>query len=110
MLADKDRIFTNLYGLHDWGLEGAKKRGAWRDTKSFIDKGGIIFNVTQCHGGSVEMGVYETSREMLEAGVISGKDITSEAAITKLMHLLGVCGSREEVVRNLSRSLAGEIS
>jgi NADH-quinone oxidoreductase subunit F len=39
MLADKDRIFTNLYGLHDWGLEGAKKRGAWLDTKSFIDKG-----------------------------------------------------------------------
>ncbi len=39
MLADKDRIFTNLYGLHDWGLEGAKKRGCWLDTKSFIDKG-----------------------------------------------------------------------
>src|SRR5450631_505245 len=39
MLADKDRIFTNLYGLHDWGLEGAKQRGCWVDTKSFIDKG-----------------------------------------------------------------------
>src|SRR5688572_11472754 len=39
MLADKDRIFTNLYGLQDWGLEGAKKRGCWFDTKSFIDKG-----------------------------------------------------------------------
>ena len=39
MLSDKDRIFTNLYGLHDWGLEGAKLRGAWLDTKSFIDKG-----------------------------------------------------------------------
>jgi NADH-quinone oxidoreductase subunit F len=39
MLADKDRIFTNLYGLHDWGLEGAKRRGCWLDTKSFIDKG-----------------------------------------------------------------------
>ena len=39
MLADKDRIFTNLYGLHDWGLEGAKKRGCWADMKSFIDKG-----------------------------------------------------------------------
>ena len=39
MLADKDRIFTNLYGLHDWGLAGAKQRGAWLDTKSFIDKG-----------------------------------------------------------------------
>src|SRR5476649_1100576 len=39
MLGDKDRIFTNLYGLHDWGLEGAKQRGCWLDTKSFIDKG-----------------------------------------------------------------------
>jgi NADH-quinone oxidoreductase subunit F len=39
MLADKDRIFTNLYGLHDWGLDGAKKRGCWLDTKPFIDKG-----------------------------------------------------------------------
>ena len=39
MLADKDRIFTNLYGLHDWGLEGAMARGAWDGTKAFIDKG-----------------------------------------------------------------------
>ena len=39
MLADKDRIFTNLYGLHDRGLEGARKRGCWGDIKSFIEKG-----------------------------------------------------------------------
>jgi NADH-quinone oxidoreductase subunit F len=39
MLADKDRIFTNLYGLHDWGLDGARKRGCWADVKSFIGKG-----------------------------------------------------------------------
>ena len=39
MLADKDRIFTNLYGQHDWGLEGALKRGQWDGTKGFIDKG-----------------------------------------------------------------------
>ncbi|HEY7765078.1 MAG TPA: NADH-quinone oxidoreductase subunit NuoF, partial [Aestuariivirgaceae bacterium] len=39
MLSDKDRIFTNLYGLHDPGLAGATKRGCWVDTKSFIDKG-----------------------------------------------------------------------
>jgi NADH-quinone oxidoreductase subunit F len=39
MLADKDRIFRNLYGLHDWGLEGARARGAWSETKAIIDKG-----------------------------------------------------------------------
>jgi NADH-quinone oxidoreductase subunit F len=39
MLPDKDRIFTNLYGIHDPGLDAAKRRGCWIDTKTFIDKG-----------------------------------------------------------------------
>ena len=39
MLADKDRIFRNLYGVHDWGLKGAMQRGAWDNTKGLIDKG-----------------------------------------------------------------------
>ncbi|MDD7908509.1 MULTISPECIES: NADH-quinone oxidoreductase subunit NuoF [Pseudovibrio] len=39
MLQDQDRIFTNLYGLHDWGLEGAKKRGSWSGTKDILTKG-----------------------------------------------------------------------
>src|ERR1700752_946313 len=39
MLDDKDRIFKNLYGLHDWGLEGARRRGAWDGTKAILDKG-----------------------------------------------------------------------
>ena len=39
MLADKDRIFTNLYGRHDWTLAGARERGAWVGTKEFIDSG-----------------------------------------------------------------------
>ncbi len=80
------------------------------DLKDFIAGGGIIFNVTQCHGGSVEMGLYETSREMLSAGVISGKDITSEASVTKLMHLLGKCETSNEVTICLSKPLAGEMS
>ena len=80
------------------------------DLKQFIKKGGIIYNVTQCHGGSVEMGLYETSREMLAAGVVSGKDITSEASVTKLMHLIGTCTSNKEVVEYLGKSMAGEIS
>ncbi len=39
MLADKDRIFRNLYGQHDWGLEGARARGAWDGTKGILEKG-----------------------------------------------------------------------
>src|SRR3978361_75212 len=44
MLADKDRIFTNLYGRHDWGLQGARSRGSWDGTKAILEKGrdGII--------------------------------------------------------------------
>ena len=39
MLQDKDRIFTNLYGQHDWGLKGARARGDWDGTKEILAKG-----------------------------------------------------------------------
>jgi L-asparaginase len=80
------------------------------ELKGFLDKGGIILNITQCHGGSVEMGLYETSREMLKAGVLSGRDITSEASVTKIMHLLGTLTDREKIVASVNRPLAGEMT
>lgn len=77
--------------------------------KEALEKGLIILNVTQCLAGSVEMWRYETGVHLLELGVVSGHDMTTETAITKLMYLLANASSIEEVKNNLNKSLQGEI-
>lgn len=72
--------------------------------------GGLhIVNVTQCSIGSVSMGHYETSSTMKKLGIISGKDITTEAAITKLMYLLGQNIPQEDFKKVFETSLRGEM-
>ena len=69
-----------------------------------------IVNVTQCTGGSVMMGHYETSTQLKSIGVIGAKDMTTESAVAKIMYLLGIGLSKEEFVRYFQESLRGEIS
>lgn len=78
--------------------------------KKAIKKGMYIINVTQCAGGSVNMGQYETSSELKNIGIISGKDITTEAAITKLMYLIGQNISCLEFKSIFETSLRGEMT
>jgi len=85
--------------------------------KWFIDgitnackKGIVVLNVTQCAAGSVEMGRYQTSVELQKSGVISSYDITTEAAITKLMFVLGQNFSHDRAVELLKISISGEMT
>ena len=72
--------------------------------------GKTIVNITQCSTGSVKMSLYETGRQLLESGIISGRDSTVEAALTKLMSLLGRGLCAEEIRRYMNISMAGEIT
>ncbi len=75
-----------------------------------VDNGIIIYNVSQLIGGVVSHGRYETSKYLEQIGVISGKDITREAAITKLMFILGTEADSGAIKEKLARSLSGELT
>ena len=78
--------------------------------EKIANKGVRILNVTQCKAGSVEMGHYEASYTLKEMGIISGKDITTEAALTKMMFILGNYEDRTLQRQLLESNLRGEIT
>ncbi len=106
----------NIPGLKGIVLEtygtGNAPTGSWFiDTiKKAVEKDIIIINTTQCLSGTVEPERYQAGKALQEAGVISGYDITTEAAVTKLMFLLGHDLTIKEVKDHLSCSLIGEIT
>ncbi|MBM3400890.1 MAG: type I asparaginase [Bacteroidetes bacterium] len=75
-----------------------------------IQEGKLILNISQCKVGTVELGRYETSRELKEMGVVSGYDMTFEAAVTKLMFLLGNFKSNKKIAEYLETDLRGELT
>lgn len=80
------------------------------ELKQAIKRGVIVYNVTQCLEGKVVQGMYETSRQLKNIGVISGHDITYESAVAKLMFLLGQKLTVEKIKKQLEKNLRGEIS
>ncbi|WP_419214249.1 asparaginase [Maribacter sp. X9] len=86
--------------MEEWFLAKLKKA---------ITNGIHIINVTQCSGGAVIMGHYETSSKLKKMQVINGKDITTEAAVTKAMYLLGSGVSHELFKTVFETSLRGEM-
>ncbi|MNE41851.1 L-asparaginase 1 [compost metagenome] len=75
-----------------------------------INSGKIIVDISQCQRGSVELGKYETSKELQQMGVISGYDMTFEATITKLMYLMAQGHDKTEVAKLMEQSLRGELT
>ena len=75
-----------------------------------IKRGVTILNVTQCNKGSVDQGLYETSESFEAMGIISGRDMTTEAALVKLMYLLGLNYNSSDMRRILLESISGELT
>lgn len=78
--------------------------------KYAIDRGIVVVDISQCSGGSVELGKYETSAQLKKLGVVSGHDMTTEAALAKLMFLFGKGYSAKRVRQLFEKNLRGELS
>jgi L-asparaginase len=112
-------VYKNLFDINQvkgiimetFGAGNAPNNDEFRQLiVNYIEKGGIILNITQCNSGSVQQGKYETSSFFDKIGVISGKDMTTEAALAKMMYLLGTEKSKDAVESKLAISLQGEMT
>jgi len=106
-----DRKLTDAIILETFGSGNAPSDNIFRKLISqYIESGGIIINTTQCSSGAVQQGKYETSSFFSKVGVVSGADLTSEAAITKMMYLLANYSQTNEIKHLLEEDLCGEIT
>lgn len=106
-----DRKNTDAVILETFGSGNAPSNEEFRSLISeYIADGGVVLNITQCNSGSVQQGKYQTSSFFQQVGVISGGDMTSEAALTKVMHLLANQSSNKKLVEILQIDICGELS
>ncbi len=98
--------------LESYGAGNAPSdKWLFEELRQAVERGIVIVNKTQCNTGSVEMGLYDTSLNLMKAGVLSGYDITTEALLTKMMYLFGEFpDDNEQVKALLQQNLCGEIT
>jgi L-asparaginase len=101
-----DAIVLETFG------SGNTTTAAWfiNSLQEALDAGKILVDISQCQGGSVELGKYETSKELQQMGVVNGYDMTFEATVTKLMYVMGLGLTLKEIASLMEQPLRGELT
>ncbi len=100
-------LVLETYGSGNAPSRDADLLGVLREA---VERGVVVVNVTQCLRGGVQMGAYAAGRALAEAGVVSGGDLTAEAALAKLLVLLSRGDPPRAVADAMARDLAGELT